>query len=113
MEDAVLQTVWQQRQRPVGYQPLSASMDVLVGKTLIKRVKQVASLVDIWEDVIPEPLLGHTALQSFKSGVLTVMVDSSSFRFQLQQLLNGGLVKQLQERCSEPLNKVRLVPGQF
>ena len=113
MDDAVLQTVWQQRQRPIGYRPLAASMDVLVGKTLAKRVKQIASLVDIWEEIIPEPLLGHTALESFKAGTLTVAVDSSSFRFQLQQLLNGGLVAQLQARCAEPLNKVRLVPGQF
>ena len=113
MDDAVLQTVWQQRQRPVGYRPLSASMDTLVGKTLAKRVKQVASLVDVWEEIIPEPLLGHTALEGFRNGTLTVQVNSSSFRFQLQQLLNGGLMRDLQARCPEPLNKVRLVPGQF
>jgi predicted nucleic acid-binding Zn ribbon protein len=73
----------------------------------------VGKLAAIWDDLLPESIADHTSLESFKGGVLTVAVDSSAHRFQLRQLLDGGLLRELQSRFGGPLNKVRLVPGQF
>lgn len=113
MDDAQLRTIWQQRQ--FNYQPtcLSESLTILMKHKLAKRVRQVGQLAQIWDDVIPESIRDHTALESYQSGILTVMVDSASHRFQLQTMLTGGVMKAIQERFNAALNKIRLIPGQF
>ena len=113
MDDAQLQTIWQQRQRPQRATALAAPLGVLMKRTLGRRVKQLGALSEAWDDLLPEALRDHTALESFARGVLTVMVDSAAHRFQLQTLLEGGLLKELRARCPQAINKVRLLPGQF
>ena len=113
MDDARLQTIWQQRQRPQRATALAAPLGVLMKRTLGRRVKQLGALSEAWDDLLPEALRDHTALESFARGVLTVMVDSAAHRFQLQTLLEGGLLKELRARCPQAINKVRLLPGQF
>lgn len=113
MDDAVLQTLWQQRQRPERIIPLAQPLGQLMNKKLAKRVRQLGSLATVWDEVIPEPIREHTALESFHRGTLTVVVDSASHRFNLRTLLSGGLLREIQARCPRPINKVRLVPGQF
>lgn len=113
MDDAQLQTIWQQRQPRPAATPLSHSLAVFMKYKLSKRVKAVGKLVGIWQEVIPQALLEHTSLEGFNRGVLTVAVDSASHRFQLDSLLRGGLQREIQRRFSGTLRKVRLVPGQF
>jgi hypothetical protein len=113
MDDAQLHTVWQQRQSRSQPVPLGPSLTFLMKHTLAKRVHRLSKLAEIWDDVIPEPIREHTALESFHRGVLTVVVDSAAQRFHLQTLLTGGLMKEIQARFAGALNKVRLVPGQF
>lgn len=113
MNQAQLRTVWQQRRLPEPGVPLSRPLSVLMKFTLGKRVRQLGALAGIWQDVLPEFLLEHTALEGFRRGVLTVVVDSAAHRFRLQTLLAGGLEAEIRRRFSGALNKVRLVPGQF
>ncbi len=113
MDDAVLQTVWQQRQRRDRTIPLAKPLGQLMNNTLAKRVRQLSSLAAVWDEVIPASLREHTALETFHNGTLTVMVDSASHRFNLRTLLSGGLLREIQARCPQPINKIRLVPGQF
>lgn len=113
MDDAVLQTVWQQRQRRDRIIPLAKPLGQLMNNTLAKRVRQLSSLVAVWDEVIPASIREHTALETFHQGTLTVMVDSASHRFNLRTLLSGGLLREIQARCPQPINRVRLVPGQF
>ena len=113
MDDAQLQTVWQQRQFRDAIAPLGDPLATLMKRKLSKRVRQLAALGTIWDQTLPEEILEHTALESFSRGVLTVMVDSAAHRFQLRTLLDGGLLRHLQEHSPGALNKVRLVPGQF
>ena len=113
MDDAQLRTIWQQRQFNDRAAPLGQTLGYLMKHVLAKRVRQLSKLAAIWDEVVPEPIREHTALESLRSGTLTVMVDSSAHRFQLQTLLTGGLLKQIQTRFSGPLNKVRTIPGQF
>jgi len=59
-------------------------------------------------------LLEHTCLESFRAGVLVVLVDSSSHLYQLKQLLLSGLEKQLMNDCrTMGLKKIVLRPGQW
>ncbi len=113
MDDAQLRTVWQQRQIDSHAIPLGQPLQVLMKHVLAKRVRQLSKLAVIWDALIPQQVRDHTALEAFSRGVLTVIVDSASHRYQLQTLLTGGLMKEMQDRFSGPLNKVRLIPGQF
>ncbi len=113
MDDARLQTVWQQRQPPDRICHFSQPLAILMKYTLGKRVKQLHQLADIWDEVIPEDIAAHTALEGFRRGILTVLVDSAAHRFQLQTLLNGGLTQHIQQRSRGAINKIRLMPGQF
>ena len=113
MDDAKLQTVWEQRQLRDTTSHLGSSLTMLMKHTLAKRVKQLSQLAEVWDEIVPEEIGAHTALESFNRGVLTVIVDSAPHRFGLQTLLAGGLMKILQSRFGGALNKVNLVPGQF
>jgi hypothetical protein len=113
MDDAQLQTVWRQRQIKESVSHLSGPLAMLMKHTLGKRVRQLGALAEVWDELIPQGVRDHTALESFSAGVLTVIVDSAPHRFHLQTLLAGGVQAQLQQQAKVPLNKVRLVPGQF
>lgn len=113
MDDAQLRTIWQQRQFQDNHSPVGQPVAMLMKYVLAKRFRQLSQLATIWDDVIPQQIREHTALESVRSGVLTVVVDSAAHRFQLQTLLNGGLLKQIRSRFKGPLDRVKLVPGQF
>lgn len=113
MDDAQLRTVWQQRQFNDRVTHLGKPLAVLMKHKLSKRFRQLSRLAVIWDEVVPEAIRDHTALESFSRGVLTVLVDSASHRFQLQTLLRGGLQRAIQANFSGAVNKVRLIPGQF
>ncbi|MCK4275717.1 MAG: DUF721 domain-containing protein [Phycisphaerae bacterium] len=113
MDEAQLRTIWQQRQFNDPATPLSQPIGILMKHTLAKRAKQLGQLSEIWDEVVPEGIAEHTALEGFHRSVLTVMVDSAPHRYQLQTLLAGGLTKEIQSRFPGALNKIRLIPGQF
>ena len=108
MDDTQLRTLWQQRQPNDRISHLAGPMAVLMKHTLGKKVRQLSKLAVVWDDVLPTTIREHTALDSFQRGVLTVLVDSSSHRYQLQTLLAAGLMKEIRNRFSGPLNKIRL-----
>jgi hypothetical protein len=113
MDDAQLRTVWQQRQINDTFVHLSQPMSALMKHRLAKKVRQLSQLAEIWDEVIPDEIREHTALESLSSGVLTVMVDSAAHRYELTSLLNGGLRSQIQAMFGAGLDRIRLVPGQF
>ncbi len=113
MDDAQLRTVWQQRQIDDRIAHVSQPLAILTKHVLGKRFRQLRDLAAIWDELIPDSIAEHTALESFHRSVLTVIVDSAPHRFQLRTLLDGGLMRELQSRFSGALNKVRLIPGQF
>ncbi len=113
MDEKQLQTAWQNRQAPETARPVGEAVTLLMKHTLAKRVKQLGQIAAVWDEVIPADLAAHTALESFARGTLTVMVDSAPHRFQLDALLKSGVRQHLADRCSGPLNRIKLVPGQF
>jgi predicted nucleic acid-binding Zn ribbon protein len=87
---------------------------MLMKQNLAKRVQRLGRLASIWDQVVPEELNRHTSIESFNRGVLTVMVDSAPHRFQLNTMLQAGLLRQIQSLFKTgAINKVRLIPGQF
>ena len=113
MDDSQLRTLWLQKQTNDHTSHLAAPMAVLMKHKIGKKVRQLGKLAAVWDDILPATIREHTALDSFQRGVLTVLVDSSSHRYQLQTLLTAGLMKEIRTRFSGPLDKIRLVPGQF
>lgn len=113
MDDTQLRTLWLQRQYKDRISPLSHPLTVLMKYQLGKRVRQLSKLAAIWDDVLPDGIRNHTALESFRDGVLTVLVDSASHRYQLQLLLADGLMREIRSRFPGVLKKIRPIPGQF
>ena len=113
MDDAQLQTVWHQRQIRDNAEPISGPIAMLVKHQLGKRVRQLHQLAEVWDELLPDAIAEHTALESFSRGTLTVMADTAAHRFQLESLLRGGLLRMLQQRLGSSLAKVKVIPGQF
>lgn len=113
MDDAQLRTIWQQRQLREPAVPLARPLTVLMKRDLARRVRNFGQLAEIWDEVVPQPVRDHTAIEGFSRGVLRVLVDSAAHRFQLRMMLDGGLQRQIQSRFSGALNKIKLVPGHF
>lgn len=113
MDDAQLQTVWQNRQHNEMVCPVAQPLALFMKNTLAKRVRQLSRLAAIWDEVVPEEIREHTALESFNRGSLTVLVDSAAHRFELQMLLDGGLQREIQARFGGAIQKIRLSPGRF
>jgi predicted nucleic acid-binding Zn ribbon protein len=90
------------------------SLSFLVGqfKREVERpYKQVGKLVSLWEQLVPAELAAHTKLSGFSRGVLSVTVDSSARLYELDQLLRGGVEKELVKLSKTTLTKVRLRVG--
>jgi len=113
MDDAQLRTIWQQRQFKGGAAHLSQPLTVLMKYKLGRRVRQLSQIAGAWDAVIPPEIQEHTALESFRNGVLTIAVDSAARRFQLKTLLSAGLQKEIQKRFPGAIRRIHLIPGQF
>ena len=114
MDESQLRQVWENRQRRDRIAALSKPLSHLMKNQLARRVRQVGQLSAAWDECIPDSIRQHTALLSFRVGTLTVAVDSAAHRYQLQALLQSGLIDALRERVAAgALTRVRLVPGQF
>ncbi len=57
--------------------------------------RQLAALVELWEQLVPEELASHARLESLQRGVLRVSVDAASWHYQLDRLLRSGLQREL------------------
>lgn len=71
--------------------------------------KQLQTVAPLWEELLPAELVAHTCLESLSRGVLKVGVDSSSRLYELDQLLRGGLKRELITRHKGPaFRKIQL-----
>ncbi len=72
--------------------------------------KQLADLVELWAELVPEALAGHTRLEGLSRGTLRVAVDSSARLYELDRLLRGGLERELLSRHKgAALRRVKVV----
>ena len=75
---------------------------------------KLASLVELWRELVPAPLVEHTRLESLERGVLRVSCASSAVLFELDQQLRAGLQRELITRHSGPaVRRIQLLIGSF
>lgn len=72
---------------------------VLAASGVLDRKKQ-DDLVLAWRDVVGPRIAEHTRVRSFRSGVLTVGVDSAPLRQELEVFQREELEKALRHRLS-------------
>lgn len=66
---------------------------------LLKTAKQ-NELIRAWRDVVGTGLAAHTKVRSFRSGVLTIAIDSAPLRQEMELFQREELTKALRERLS-------------
>jgi hypothetical protein len=64
-------------------------------KEIAKPYKQLQSITELWQKLVPENMLPFTRLESLVRGILKVTVNSSAMSYELDRLLRTGLQKQL------------------
>lgn len=64
-------------------------------KRVERPYKQLALIVPLWEQLVPENLVKHSHLVRLDRGVLHVQVDSSARLYELDRLLRTGLEQRL------------------
>ena len=87
-------------------QSLSEFLGMTAAETRRKQTK-LGRLIELWQELVPAPLVDRTAIAGFHGGVMTVEVDSASTAFHIDRLLRGGLLDELRRRFSATLVKVR------
>jgi hypothetical protein len=110
-----LKRLHRHKQRPAAAMPsLGPELIGFFKNSVQKRQTKLAAVSESWSRLIPEPLLDHSALESFQAGTLKVIVDSSSHLYELKQLLLAGLQNQLLLACkSSGLRKIVLKSGRW
>ncbi|HVT90880.1 MAG TPA: hypothetical protein VHD56_18645 [Tepidisphaeraceae bacterium] len=94
--------------------PLGPQMLDFFKKSVSKRQTRLTTIAECFEQLVPQMLLEHCALESFSAGTLKVIVDSSSHLYELKQLLLSGLQQQLLIACkSTGLRKITLKFGKW
>lgn len=92
---------------------MAGPLTMLMKHEIGRRVKKLSELSVIWDELLPDVIRDHAVLEDFSSGTLKVVVDSPAVRFELQTLLRSGIERELKARFKGPLNKIKIVPGQF
>jgi Dna[CI] antecedent, DciA len=100
------------RQRPAAHTLGDSLVDFYKGT--VQRTRKFAGIGEVWETLVPPDLNEHCCLESYRAGVLTVLVDSSPHLYRIKQLLLAGLQKQILELCRvQGLRKISLKPGRW
>lgn len=114
MSDALprLEQLRARRARPQPKWSIEGVIDA-VEKESRKRQRNLGELIELWERLVPPDLAAEIRLQTFRAGVLTVMVETSAVRFELDRALLGGLEAALRQAFRGSLVRVKVVLGAF
>jgi|TARA_B100000959_G_C14936943_1_gene606129 hypothetical protein len=77
-------------------------------RTLNKSNKQLSSLLEAWDDSVPQELAKNAIPVALRAGVLEVSVTDASTSYKLNQLIRSGLLHTLQQRCTGTLKQIRV-----
>lgn len=114
MSDALprLEQLRARRARPQPKWSIDGLID-MVEKESRKRQRNLGELIELWDQLVPQELARQAKLQTFRAGVLTVMVETSAARFELDRALRGGLEAALRQAFRGSLVRVKVVLGAF
>ncbi len=68
---------------------------------------RAGAFVETWERLVPAPLSGACRLGQMRGGSITILVESSSVKYELDGLLRSGLEARLRQEYDGPLTRVR------
>src|SRR5262245_7983626 len=87
------------RREPIPTEQLGPQLIGFFKNSVEKRHTRLGAIAEKWALLIPQTLQEHCALESFQSGTLKVIVDSSAHLYELKQLLLAGMNDQLLLAC--------------
>ena len=94
--------------------PLGPELISFFKTSVQKRQTKLEKIADCWQQLVPELINEHCALEGLTRGTLTVLVDTAAHLYELKQLLLAGLEKQLLTACkSTGLRKITLKRGRW
>ena len=77
-------------------------------KSLKKSNKQLAQIMQAWDNEVPQQLSQNAIPISLRAGILEISVTDSSTSYQLNQLIRAGLLCKLQKQCVGTLKQIRV-----
>jgi len=95
-------------------QNLSGAVGNFMKHQVYKRQKKLTALAHAWTHLLPDELIKHCCLESFRGGTLTVLVDGAGYLSELDLMIREGLLDQLRQLCPTlPLSRIKLKRGRW
>ena len=69
--------------------------------------KRFSSFSEAWEQLVPANLLAASRLASSRGSTITIEVDSSAAKYELDRLLRTGLETNLRSLYTGPLTRIK------
>jgi len=76
-------------------------------KTVAKPAAKLEGVAELWQEHVPANILRHCRLVGFVKGTLTVALDSTTVRAELETRLRSGLLRMLQTESRGALFRVK------
>ncbi|MDP7008206.1 MAG: DciA family protein [Phycisphaerales bacterium] len=80
----------------------------VVRKGLRKGNRQLNSILEIWDERVPQHIAKQATIVSLRGGVLEVTTDGAAISYQLNRLIRGGLLRDLQRASKGTLKKIKV-----
>tara|TARA_B100000959_G_scaffold187212_1_gene195789 strand:- start:1128 stop:1466 length:339 start_codon:yes stop_codon:yes gene_type:complete len=77
-------------------------------RSLKKSSKQLVQVQDAWLELIPNQLSAVSMPIALRNGTVEVIVDCAPTAYKVNRLIRGGLLRELQQRCSGSLQKIKV-----
>ena len=99
LEDIRLQRTWEKKKRTRPVKPLGVTAVEFIRKVVHPRQKKLQIISQAWQELLPEQIIRHTCLDSLRQGRLRVLTDDAASLYELNLLIEEGLVDQLNQHC--------------
>ncbi|MCH2145030.1 MAG: DUF721 domain-containing protein [Phycisphaerales bacterium] len=80
-------------------------------KKAVRDEKRFSSFSQAWEQLVPAEILACSRLSSTRGTTITIEVDSSPAKYELDRLLRTGLEANLRRLYSGPLTRIKTKLG--
>ncbi len=113
-EQQDLKHLWQGRQIRRREQLLKSAVDRFMRRQVYPRRRRTGKLAAVWASLLPSELAAHSCLESLRNGQLRVLVDSAAHLYELNLLVQEGLLDELRRVCPRAaLSQIKLVRGRW
>ncbi len=109
-EDRLLRASTQWQRKPKAFEVRLGDQAKQFLQRHQRQLTKNASLVDVWDQVVPAGMKPYCRLETFHGGVLTVEATPGPYMHQLQ-MMQRELIAELQRRCPRvSITKLRINP---